>query len=207
MQGLGLDPAASEGRGGLSGWCSAQPPGRDAFGARPGGRCRQGVENPGVHSCMGTFHKRTRFNAPAERVFAWHQTPDALSELIPPWENVHVEQSPASLGDGQRAVLLMRMGPLKLRWVAEHHGFVDRGTEGGEFTDVQISGPFKSWEHRHLVTADGPDACYLDDTIAYRLPLGAIGRLFGGAMTRRKLERMFEFRHEATRKAVERAAG
>jgi ligand-binding SRPBCC domain-containing protein len=152
---------------------------------------------------MATFRKRSRLEAPADRVFAWHQTPDALSELIPPWEKVRVETPPASLRDGERAVLVMRAGPFKLRWVAEHRGFVDRGPEGGEFTDVQVSGPFRSWEHRHLVTADGPDACYLDDTIEYRLPLGAIGRLFGGALTRRKLERMFDFRHEATRRAVE----
>ncbi len=149
------------------------------------------------------FHKRSRIDAPAARVFAWHQSPDALTRLIPPWENVQVEKPPASLGNGDRAVLVIRNGPLRLRWVAEHHGFEDRGVAGGEFTDIQVSGPFRSWRHRHLVESDGPDACWLDDRIEYELPLGLLGRLGGGWVTRRKLERMFEFRHEVTRRETQ----
>jgi ligand-binding SRPBCC domain-containing protein len=152
---------------------------------------------------MPVFHKRTRLGAPAARVFAWHQSPDALTKLIPPWEKVTVEQAPASLGNGDRAVLVIRNGPVKLRWVAEHHGFADRGEQGGEFTDTQVSGPFKSWTHRHLVEADGPGACWLDDRIEYELPLGWIGRMGGGGMTARKLDRMFEFRHRITREQCE----
>lgn len=150
------------------------------------------------------FHKRSRIQAPARTVFEWHQRPDALTRLIPPWERVMVEQPPASLGNGDRAVLVIRNGPLRVRWTAEHSGFIDRGPEGGEFTDTQVSGPFKRWTHRHLVEPAGPDACWLDDRIEYELPLGPIGRLFGGAITRRKLERMFEYRHETTRTACER---
>jgi ligand-binding SRPBCC domain-containing protein len=154
---------------------------------------------------MPTFHKRTRIAAPAARVFAWHLRPEALTSLIPPWERVVVHEPPASLGDEARAVLRIRNGPLTLRWIAEHSGFIDRGAAGGEFTDTQVSGPFRSWKHRHLVEADGPDGCWLDDRIEYELPLGVLGRLAGGAITRRKLERMFAFRHEITRKANEAA--
>lgn len=165
---------------------------------------RPGIEPRGwVQSGVEIYHKRTRILAPASVVFGWHQRPEALTRLIPPWEKVTVERPPSSLGDGARAVLVMRNGPVKLRWVAEHHGFVDRGAEGGEFTDVQVSGLFRSWTHRHLVEADGPDACWLDDRIEYRLPLGWLGRVLGGGMTRRKLERMFEFRHRVTKEACE----
>lgn len=152
---------------------------------------------------MPVFHKRSRIGASAARVFAWHRSPDALTRLIPPWEKVTVEQAPASLGGGDRAVLMIRNGPVRLRWVAEHHGYEDRGELGGEFTDTQVSGPFKAWTHRHLVEADGPDACWLDDRIEYELPLGWLGRVCGGALTARKLERMFEFRHRVTREQCE----
>lgn len=138
-------------------------------------------------------------------MLAWHQSPDALEQLIPPWEKVTVEQRPASLGNRDRAVLVLRQGPLRLRWVAEHDGFVDRGAEGGEFTDTQVSGPFKSWTHRHLIEADGAEACWLDDRVEYELPLGWLGRVFGSGLTQRKLRRMFDFRHETTRLACESA--
>lgn len=135
-------------------------------------------------------------------MLAWHQTPDALKTLIPPWEHVTIEQSPASLGNNDIAILTMHIGPLKVRWVARHRDFIDRGEEGGEFTDDQVSGPFASWVHRHSVQAIGPSRCVLEDRIDYTLPLGAIGSALGGGHVRRKLARMFDYRHEATKKAV-----
>lgn len=146
--------------------------------------------------------KTTEIDASARRVFAWHQTPGALQALIPPWERVTVEQPPPSLGDGAIAVLVMRAGPIKLRWVARHRDFVDRGEEGGEFTDEQVSGPFASWVHRHLVRAIGPGRCVLEDRIEYAMPLGRLGELLAGWHVRRKLARMFEYRHTATIAAV-----
>jgi len=135
-------------------------------------------------------------------VFAWHQSPGALERLIPPWERVKVERAPASLADGEVAVLVMSMGPLRLRWVARHRGFIDRGEHGGEFTDEQVSGPFSSWVHRHLIRATGSRTCLLEDRIDYRLPGGPVGELLAGWHIRRKLRRMFEYRHAATRKAL-----
>ncbi|MDP1662147.1 MAG: SRPBCC family protein [Phycisphaerales bacterium] len=155
---------------------------------------------------MPVFTKQSTINAPASLVFAWHQSADALTRLIPPWEHVVVEQAPASLANGQRAILRLSIGPVKLRWIAEHTGFIDRGPDGGEFSDFQVSGPFKSWAHRHSVTALSPTTCTLTDHIDYQLPLGWLGRAFGGAITRRKLEKMFAFRHQVTREQNETAA-
>jgi ligand-binding SRPBCC domain-containing protein len=160
---------------------------------------------------MPEFIKTSRFEAPADRVFAWHERPDAFERLTPPWEAAKVVERPGSLGGGSRAVILVGRWPLRIRWIAEHRdyrrydgrgavgGGGDGGGGGGEFTDVQIRGPFKSWVHRHIVTADGPGACTLTDHIRYDLPLGALGRLVGGPLVRRKLERMFDYRHRVTR--------
>ena len=53
---------------------------------------------------------------------------------------------------------------------------------GREFSDVQISGPFKSWTHGHRMTPDGANACTLEDRIEYELPLGALGNCLGGGL-------------------------
>lgn len=151
---------------------------------------------------MPTFVKSSELPAPARVVFAWHQTPGALGALIPPWEPVTVERAAPSLGDGHEAVLVMRIGPFTRRWVARHTGFIDRGDDGGEFTDTQVKGPFAEWVHRHVVRARGPAACVLEDAITYRLPLGVVGHLLAGWYVRRKLDRLFAYRHEATRRAV-----
>jgi len=39
---------------------------------------------------------------------------------------------------------------------------------------------------------------FLEDRIEYRLPFGWLGHLVGGWLVRRKLRRMFDYRHETT---------
>lgn len=36
------------------------------------------------------FLRRTRIEAPAEKVFRWHAQPGTLERLTPPWERVDV---------------------------------------------------------------------------------------------------------------------
>lgn len=151
---------------------------------------------------MAIFEKRTRIAAPAQQVFDWHKRADALERLTPPWENVEiVERSGKGIEEGTRVVLQTRVGPFPVRWVAEHTGYV----EGQWFRDEQRSGPFAKWIHTHRVEPDGADACFLMDHVEYELPLGAIGSLLGGWVVRRKLARLFDYRHETTAREVERA--
>lgn len=140
------------------------------------------------------FVRRTRITAPAADVFGWHARPGALERLTPPWEHVEVLEKHGGIENGARVVLRMGRGPLATRWVAEHRDYVD----GEQFRDVQVAGPFALWEHTHRITPDGPTACVLEDRIDYALPFGPIGALGGGAMVRRRLARMFEYRHRVT---------
>jgi ligand-binding SRPBCC domain-containing protein len=149
------------------------------------------------------FIRKSRIAAPASQVFVWHELPDAFARLTPPWEAARVVELPATLGGESRAVILVGHWPLRVRWVAEHRDLRRYEEGGGEFTDVQVKGPFRSWSHRHIVTADGPGACTLTDHIRYELPLGLLGRLVGGPLVRRKLERMFDYRHRVTREENE----
>ena len=144
-----------------------------------------------------TFERSTTIDAPASRVRDWHFQEGAFEKLSPPWEKVTVVESPGVLTNGARAVIRVGFGPLKQRWVAVHeitdHGFIDRQEEG----------PFAFWEHCHRFLAVEGGRCRLVDSIRYRLPFGFLGRFFGGALVRRKLDRMFAYRHEVTRRALE----
>ena len=71
------------------------------------------------------------------------------------------------------------------------------------FADRMVKGPFASWLHKHIVTPRGDNQCVLTDDIEYELPMGILGRTFGGGFARRNLERMFDFRHQVTREACE----
>ena len=147
------------------------------------------------------FVRRSRIEAPADAVFAWHLRPDALEKLIPPGEPMKVLETTGGIGDGARVVFLVQVGPVPMRWVAEHRNYLP----GREFTDVQVAGPFAFWEHRHRVEPDGPGACVLEDRIDYALPLGWLGRAVAGWYVRRKLDRLFAYRHRITAEAFRRA--
>lgn len=147
------------------------------------------------------FVKESSIAASAERVFAFHEEPDAFERLQPPWQTVEILQPPKSLEVGTRVVLRLKLGPLPV-WqtlVAEHVDY----EPGRRFADRMIEGPFASWRHEHIVKPDGPDRCVLIDDIEFELPLGALGRWLGGPIARRMLDRMFEYRHDVTRRACE----
>ena len=100
---------------------------------------------------------------------------------------------------GTRVVLRTKIGPFWQRIEAEHVAY----EPGRMFADTMVRGPFARWLHRHIVTPQGPRDCTLTDDIEYELPLGALGRVFGGAFAKRELERLFAYRHEITRHACE----
>ncbi|GAC1537044.1 MAG: hypothetical protein NVS2B9_03040 [Myxococcales bacterium] len=136
--------------------------------------------------------------APVSRVFAFHEEQGALERLTPPWERTRVVQRGDSLAPGTRVVIAVRIGPVWKEWEARH----TRYEKDVLFEDVQVRGPFARWRHTHRFVP-APEGTRLIDEVDYELPLGALGRFFGGPVVRRKLERMFAFRHQVTRRACE----
>ena len=149
-------------------------------------------------SRISVFTAETDIDAPAETVFRWHAEPGALERLTPPWEPLEVVERAPGVRDGDRGILRVRVGPFHVRWEFEHCDYV----EGRQFRDVQISGPFRRWVHTHRMTPQGPASCRLEDHIEYELPFGVLGNLFGGWFVRRKLKKLFQYRHQVTIEAM-----
>jgi ligand-binding SRPBCC domain-containing protein len=145
------------------------------------------------------FIKESRIAAAPAVVFAFHESPGALERLTPPWEKVELVEGGRSIRPGSRVVLRTGIGPLSLEWIAEHTEYEPPRL----FADRQVTGPFASWYHRHLFLDDGSGGTLIRDEIDYEPPMGWLGRKFGGRFLEEKLEKLFEFRHETTRKIVE----
>jgi ligand-binding SRPBCC domain-containing protein len=156
----------------------------------------------GRHSTGGgtmRFVKETVIDAPPAAVFAFHESPGALERLTPAWEKVEVLEGGDSIRPGSRVVLRTRLGPFPVRWVAEHTEYdPPRG-----FADRQVSGPFASWYHRHLFLDEGEGRTRLRDEVEYQLPLGWLGRILGAGLAASRLSRLFDYRHDMTRRIVE----
>lgn len=144
------------------------------------------------------YVKESRIAAPPETVFAFHEQPGAFESLVPPWERVEIISGGGGLLPGSRVVVRTRVGPVWLRWVAMHTEY--QPPEG--FTDRQESGPFTRWEHRHRFLPDGAGGTILRDEIEFEPRGGLVGRLLLGPLVRRKLDRLFEYRHEVTHRAL-----
>lgn len=141
------------------------------------------------------FLKESYIAAPPERVFAFHELPDAIERLVPPWEDVTIVQRADISKVGSRAILEQKiLGLVPSQWIAEHTAF----DPPNMFEDVQVSGPFKSWRHRHIVRPEGEGSLLIDD-IDYEPPGWFIGSLLDPLFVRPKLGKMFEYRHKVTR--------
>lgn len=145
------------------------------------------------------FIKESFIAASPERVFSFHEMPDALEKLSPPWESVKLIQRAVISEIGSRAIIETRLfGIIPARWVAEHTAYEPPRM----FEDIQISGPFREWRHRHLILpAEG--GSILRDEIEFEPPFGFLGRPFAPFLVIPKLEKMFGYRHQVTKEFCE----
>lgn len=145
------------------------------------------------------FVKESIIKASPEDVFAFHERPDAIELLVPPWENATVVQKAEISKIGSRAIIETRLfGLISVRWIAEHTAY----DPPRMFEDVQISGPFKSWRHQHIVEPHA-DGAILRDEIEFEPPMSFFGRLAAPIAIIPKLQKMFDFRHEVTKRECE----
>ncbi len=143
---------------------------------------------------MLTYQRATTIAAPPDRVFEWHSRPAAFERLSPPWQPAHIEaRSGVGLEPGSTVTLRVKVGPFRLRWVAQHRDLIP----GQMFSDRQIRGPFASWEHRHCFNRTSEETTELVDQVQYKLPFGWVGQL-GTGYARGEIERLFAYRHRVT---------
>ena len=113
---------------------------------------------------MATFSKSIVIDAPVETVFGFHERPDALLLLTPPFPPVRLVSMTGGLEPGSRVEL--RVGFLP--WVAMHTAY----QRNRLFADEQIQGPFAKWVHRHEFESLGLKT-RLTDRVEYLLPGGS----------------------------------
>jgi ligand-binding SRPBCC domain-containing protein len=138
------------------------------------------------------FIKQTELFASPEEVFAFHEQPEAIKQLMPPGERTEVIQFPDDLRVGAKTILKTYLGPFAQTWEAEHTEYVPNRL----FVDVQRKGPFATWQHRHRFEPTARGTTMMIDEVDYALPMGWLGNLLGGAFVKAKLQKVFDYRHK-----------
>ncbi len=143
------------------------------------------------------------FTVPSSRaaVAAFHHDTAVLRWLTPPPIIVQL-RAVEPLAEGSRAAFTLWFGPLPVRWVAVHQ---DVGPTG--FTDRQLQGPMRRWEHQHHFEALGPDRTLVRERIVYEHPAGWRGWVTRLLFNQLNLRLMFHYRAWITRLGVARLVG
>jgi ligand-binding SRPBCC domain-containing protein len=150
---------------------------------------------------MLQFEYVSEIHEPVDAVFAFHERPDAFERLVPPWQKVEIVRHEGGIQAGAIVEFRLRFGPLYRTWVAKHIGY----SKNRFFIDEQEKGPFRTWLHVHSFKPEG-GGTRLTDSIELSLPGGKSVETLFGWLVRAMLNRMFRYRHAATKQACE-AAG
>ena len=136
------------------------------------------------------LHASQLINRPIEEVFAFFARPENLGRITPP--AMGFEQLSTDLAMRPGLEIDHRIRPLPgiaMRWRSRIETYdPPRG-----FSDVQVRGPYRRWEHQHRFTpVDG--GTLIEDDVAYQLPLGPLGELAHRLNVRSQLLEIFRHR-------------
>ncbi len=145
------------------------------------------------------YIKRTRINAPVDKGFKWHEQDGAISRLTPPWAPLRlIRRDGIGIQKGVKVWFRLYIFKIPFLWKAEHIDY----QENILFKDHQTQGPFSKWEHTHRFIPDGDNAFFMEDEVAFKLPLGLLSRPFYW-VAKKEFDRMFAYRHRVLKYDLE----
>ncbi|MBK8906319.1 MAG: cyclase [Anaerolineaceae bacterium] len=142
---------------------------------------------------MSTFDFKFTVEAPLTAVSNFHHDPRILKKLSPPPVFVQIHRF-EPLGEGSEAEFTLWFGPLPVRWLAIHSSVSQHG-----FTDTQVRGPLRHWQHTHRFTAVSPHVTQIHEHITYSHHPGRRGLLTRALFNRPGLWALFTARKWLTR--------
>ncbi|MEE2681004.1 MAG: TIGR01777 family oxidoreductase [Planctomycetota bacterium] len=149
---------------------------------------------------MPAFAKSSLVPAPLHDLRKWHFQSKALLRLLPPWSGARVLEIPPALADGAIVRLDVPVPPLRRKeWVSR----IEKVDPERCFTDVQVSGPFRSWEHEHsFLAGDDEGTSRIQDSLTYEMKEPGPIAHFASKLVDAQLVKMFLWRHRRTRNDV-----
>ena len=124
-----------------------------------------------------------------EEAFAFFADARKLQAITPPWLRFRIVQAPRRLEQGALLEYRLRLFGVPIRWRTE---IVEWRPPFG-FTDVQLAGPYRRWQHTHRLrrVAGGTE---IHDRVVYRLPYEPLAGLFAPVTVQRWLAAIFDYR-------------
>jgi len=141
------------------------------------------------------LERSTFIPRPRAEVFAFFSDAHNLERLTPDFLRFRIlTPDPIVMRPGTLIEYQIRLYGIPVRWktrIAEFNP--DRS-----FVDVQLSGPYRSWHHRHSFheVSGGTE---MHDHVDYQMRFGFLGSLARWLFVRSALERIFDYRNAAVK--------
>lgn len=141
-----------------------------------------------------------RIERPVDEVFPFFADAANLQALTPPFLGFKIlTPPPIEMCTGARIDYEISLLGFPMIW----RTLISIWEPNQRFVDEQISGPYAKWHHTHSFEAEG-NATIMRDEVLYRMPLGVLGDAARALFVARTLDKIFDYRSEATDKAFER---
>lgn len=132
---------------------------------------------------------------PRAEVFAFFANAHNLERITPAFLSFRIlTPDPIVMQPGTLIEYQMRLYGIPIRWktvIAEFN-------PDAWFVDVQLSGPYRSWRHRHSFEALSTGT-EMRDVVEYEMPYGLLGSMIHSLFVRSALQRIFAYRNAAIR--------
>ena len=118
--------------------------------------------------------------------------PTNLNYITPPEMNFNIlfpDPIPTMYPGMIIRYLVSPLMKIRMEWLTE----ITHVSRLNYFVDSQLKGPYTIWHHQHHFEAIGEEV-KMTDIVTYSLPFGKFGELVAGALVRRKIKAIFEYR-------------
>lgn len=127
-----------------------------------------------------------------ERVFNFFSDAHNLEQLTPPFLNFKVlSMTTPKIGEGTEIHYKLKVHGVPIRWTSR----IMDWNKPASFSDIQISGPYRYWCHRHLFESEA-GGTWIRDRVHYQPPLGFLGRMLTEKFVAHDVERIFAYRQQ-----------
>ena len=143
---------------------------------------------------MKLYQLRTKQELPISLEKAWNffSDPKNLKDITPNEMNFNIiSGADKSIYAGQ--IIQYKVSPvlgINLKWVTE----ITHVKENEYFVDEQRFGPYSLWHHKHFFKKIN-GGILMEDIVDYKIPYGLIGQFAHVIFVKKKLEKIFKYRH------------
>jgi ligand-binding SRPBCC domain-containing protein len=142
---------------------------------------------------MHRLERSTFIPRPRSEVFRFFADAHNLERITPAFLHFHIlTPDPIVMQAGTVIDYELRLYGIRARW----RTLIEEFVPDEFFVDVQLSGPYRSWRHRHDFI-EVPTGTQIHDRVQYEMPYGMIGRLARSLFVRSSLDKIFDYRNAA----------